>query len=661
MGSEPITANKSLHLPSGFNDLPDGWSWSRLDDVCEGVFDCPHSTPKLVETGPFVVRTQDIVTGIFRTEQAAHVSEETYKERTSRVVPTRGDVLYSREGTYFGIAAEVPENTHVCLGQRMVLMRPKAGLLSFRFLRYWLNSPIMASHIHGYRDGTVAERLNLPTIRALPILRPPLSEQRAITQLLITLDDKMELIRRMNTTLEAMARALFQSWFVDFDPVRAKLDDRSPIGLDSATSVLFPTHFQDSPLGPIPKGWTTESVGEVIACVGGATPSTTEAKFWEGGTHHWTTPKDFSSLQASVLLDTARKITDIGVSNISSGLLPAGTVLLSSRAPVGYLAIAAMPVAINQGFIAMKCNERASNFFMLNWCRANMAEIESRATGTTFAEISKQNFRPIPMVLPPKELMAAFTSKVAPFYAQITANLRQSRSLATLRDTLIPKLLSGELRVGQMEQTTPNIVPFPVQASKSPSKKTTDEFVEAVVIAQLVRKLATSEHPLGRKRYNKFAYLAHRKADEDVTQHYLKKAAGPYSPWAKYGGPEKIAEKNGYVEQGKAGVFTGLVVGKKIEDIDRYLSNYPVCAAIDWIVDKFRFKKNDDLELLATVDFAALDLLREGKPLNRETIKQVIAANKEWAPKLDRAVFSDLNVDRALAELATLFPATYQC
>jgi type I restriction enzyme S subunit len=104
-----------------------------------------------------------------------------------------------------------------------------------------------------------------------------------------------------------------------------------------------------------------------------------------------------------------------------------------------------MPVAINQGFIAMKCNERASNFFMLNWCQANMAEIEGRATGTTFAEISKQNFRPIPVVLPPKEVMAAFTPKISPLYAQITANLRQSRALAILRDTLLPALLGGRL------------------------------------------------------------------------------------------------------------------------------------------------------------------------------------------------------------------------
>lgn len=310
----------------------------------------------------------------------------------------------------------------------------------------WVYYAIKHHKLGEIDDGSPIPSTTRSAVYVRDIQVPPLPEQKTIAHILGTLDDKIELNRQMNVTLEAMARALFQSWFVDFDPVRAKLDGRKPAGLDAATAALFPSTFQDLPLGHIPQGWTIEPVGEVVECVGGGTPSTTEPKFWGGGTHHWTTPKDFSSLQAPILLDTDRKITDAGVTKISSGLLPAGTLLLSSRAPVGYLAIAAMPVAINQGFIAIKCNERASNFFMLNWCQTNMAEIESRATGTTFAEISKTNFRPIFVELPPKELMAAFTEKVSPLYAQITDNLQQSRTLATLRDAQLPKLLSGELR-----------------------------------------------------------------------------------------------------------------------------------------------------------------------------------------------------------------------
>lgn len=287
---------------------------------------------------------------------------------------------------------------------------------------------------------------------------PDFEEQRKIGKLLGALDDKIELNRQTNRTLEELAAALFRSWFVDFDPVVTKAAGRTPFGLTPEVVALFPSTFNDSELGPIPLGWTIKPVGEAVDCVGGGTPSTREPRFWEGGTHHWTTPKDFSSLQSPVLLETGRKLTDAGIAKISSGLLPAGTLLLSSRAPVGYLAIAGMPVAINQGFIALKCNERASNFFMLNWCQMNMAEIESRATGTTFPEISKQNFRPIPVLLPSQDLMNEFTAKAAPLYAQLTANLRQSRTLAVLRDTLLPRLLSGELRVKDAENKVAAVV-----------------------------------------------------------------------------------------------------------------------------------------------------------------------------------------------------------
>ena len=360
--------------------------------------------------------------------------------RSDEVLYPEPAIVIGRVGAYCGCVHFVPRASWVT--DNAIVALPKDGN-DIRYLYYLLGSLELQRTAIGSAQPLMTQG-GLKVVRAKA---PPLAEQKAIAAVLGALDDKIELNRRMNATLEAMARALFQSWFVDFDPVRAKLDGRPPAALDPATAALFPATFQDSEAGHIPKGWTIQPVGEVVNCVGGGTPSTAEPKYWEGGTHHWTTPKDFSSLQAPVLLDTDRKLTDAGIAKISSGLLPAGTLLLSSRAPVGYLAIAAMPVAINQGFIAMKCNERASNFFMLNWCQTNMAEIESRATGTTFAEISKQNFRPIRVVLPPKELMAAFTAKVAPLYAQITANLHQSRTLATLRDTLLPKLLSGELSV----------------------------------------------------------------------------------------------------------------------------------------------------------------------------------------------------------------------
>jgi type I restriction enzyme, S subunit len=313
-----------------------------------------------------------------------------------------------------------------------------------RFAYYFLS----AIDFSRYNSGSAQPSLNRNYIYPIPISLPEPSEQKAIAQILGTLDDKIELTRRMNETLEAMAGALFKSWFVNFDPVYAKMDGRQPTRLAPVTADLFPDEFQDSPLGAIPQAWEVRAVGEVVDCVGGGTPSTKEPRFWNDGTHHWATPKDLSNLQAPILTHTERKITDDGLARISSGLLPKGTVLLSSRAPVGYLCITDMPLAVNQGFIAITPNARVSNYYVLSWCYENMSEIKSRAFGTTFSEISKASFRPISMLLPPRTVMEVFTDTVAPLYAQITSNLHQSRTLSILRDSLLPKLLSGEVSIG---------------------------------------------------------------------------------------------------------------------------------------------------------------------------------------------------------------------
>lgn len=369
-----------------------------------------------------------------------------------------GDIFVSlkdvtQSADLLGAIARVP--SHIATG------RVTQDTVKLIFLRkdvpshyvYWLlRTPAYREYCRAHAIGTTNLSISREDFLAFPVPKPG-GRELTLVETLQALDDKIELNRRMNATLEAIARALFQSWFVDFAPVRAKLDGRRPDDLEEATAALFPSTFQDSSAGHIPCGWTVEPVGQIVECVGGGTPSTSEPKYWEGGTHHWTTPRDFSSLRAPILLNTDRRLTDAGIARVSSGLLPAGTLLMSSRAPVGYLAIAAMPVVINQGFIAMKCNDRVSNYFMLNWCQTNMAEIESRATGTTFAEISKQNFRPIQVILPSSELMAAFSTKVAPLYEKITANLRQSRTIATLRDTLLPKLTNGELHVPNLSKT----------------------------------------------------------------------------------------------------------------------------------------------------------------------------------------------------------------
>jgi type I restriction enzyme S subunit len=338
----------------------------------------------------------------------------------------------------------------VAFNQDIKALRPKPGVRN-DFLPYLLlgNKKQLLNLVDLAGHGT--GRLNTVELNSLNVVLPSEPEQLAIARILVTLDDKIELNRRMNETLEVMCRSLFKSWFVDFDPVRVKAEGRDG-GLPKDIADLFPETFAPSENGQIPSGWQLKPIGEVASVNGGSTPSTKEPSYWDGGTHFWATPKDLSNLKTPVLLDTERKITDSGLSQISSGLLPIGTVLMSSRAPIGYLAVAEVPVAINQGFIAMKPNAGTSNLFLLRWAESAHDLIASRANGSTFLEISKSSFRPILVATPSDAVMTEFDRIVRPLHSRIVCNEQASRTLAKLRDALLPKLISGELRIPDAER-----------------------------------------------------------------------------------------------------------------------------------------------------------------------------------------------------------------
>jgi type I restriction enzyme S subunit len=300
--------------------------------------------------------------------------------------------------------------------------------------------------------GGVFNTITRETFKIIQTKLPPLKEQQAIACILGTLDDKIELNRRMNKTLEETARAIFKSWFVDFDPVRTKATGQQPPNLKPEIAALFPDTFDDSEMGEIPRGWGVHPIGDMVKVLGGGTPSTKEPAYWEGGIYPFCTPKDMASLSAPVLLQTERHLTDEGLAKVSSGKLPIGTLLLSSRAPIGYLAVAETQVSINQGIIAMVCDSELPNLYVLHWTRANMDRVIANANGSTFLEISKQNFRPIRALIPDKHILEQFIQIAGPIHKRVVSSLRQIQQLAAIRDALLPKLISGELTVAEAEQ-----------------------------------------------------------------------------------------------------------------------------------------------------------------------------------------------------------------
>ena len=347
-------------------------------------------------------------------------------------------VIVGRKGAYRGVHY-APDPAYVI--DTAFYLKPKRPM-DVR----WAYYALLTNDINGLDAGSAIPSTRREDFYSLPVRLPSPSEQNAIAGVLGALDDRIDLNRRMNETLEAMARALFKSWFVDFDPVQAKMEGRDP-GLPQEIAEVFPDRLVESELGEIPEGWEVSEIGKEVDVVGGATPRTNEPAYWSGGRHHWVTPRDLSKLVSPVLLETDRKITDAGVGKISSGLLPVGTVLLSSRAPIGYLAVAAVPTAMNQGFIAMICRKRLSDLYVLFWCYENLDHIKGISGGSTFAEISKRVFRPIPVIVPPKRVLEAYEGVSRSLYDPIVSNTRKSALLGTLRDTLLTKFVSGEIRL----------------------------------------------------------------------------------------------------------------------------------------------------------------------------------------------------------------------
>ena len=330
---------------------------------------------------------------------------------------------------------------------------------------------LQIADITSYLSGSTRPKLNQRDMREIPVYSPPLPEQKAIAHVLGSLDNKIELNRRMNETLEGMAQALFKSWFVDFDPV---IDNALAAGnpipeplaqraetrrqalangtANRETAQAFPASFRfTEELGWIPEGWEVSTIGEQVSAVGGGTPSTKNESFWNGE-HLFCTPKDLSGLSSIVLDQTERHLTDLGAEKVSSGILPEGSVIMSSRAPIGYLAITNKPVTVNQGIIALVKNENYNPLFLLCWLRTNMERIVERANGSTFLEISKKNFKPIPFLKPPTSCIELFKSNAELVHQRISICAKSCQTLAKLRDTLLPKLISGELRIPQAEK-----------------------------------------------------------------------------------------------------------------------------------------------------------------------------------------------------------------
>ena len=463
------------------------WKKVKLIDITTILGDGLHGTPKYSEGGEYYfINGNNLDNGriVFR-DNTKRVDHSEFLKHQKRL--NDRTILVSINGTLGNVAYYNDEK--VVLGKSACYFN-LVDNVDKGFVRYVLASNQFQSYIESFATGTTIKNVSLRSMRDFSFLLPSLKEQRNISQILGKLDEKIQINCQTNQTLEAMAQALFKSWFVDFDPVidnalaagheippelqaraearkslqaRAEQRQASLSGdrseqesgdiLPESIRQLFPNRFVlDAQMGWIPEGWEVKPIGQVIENVGGGTPRTSEMTFWDEGVHSFCTPKDMSLLTSKALLGTERHLTDAGVAKISSGQLPKGTVLMSSRAPIGYLAISDISVSVNQGIIAMKPTGPFGSEFIVSWAEANMEEVIARANGSTFLEISKKNFREIPFLVPSNEVLEQYNAIVKPYFYRITNIQKEVDQLAQLRDTLLPKLISGELRIVDKEE-----------------------------------------------------------------------------------------------------------------------------------------------------------------------------------------------------------------
>ena len=364
--------------------------------------------------------------------------------KSNEVNADANTIVIGRVGSYCGSLHFSNEN---CWITDNAIRAKAVGENDSKFFLYLLQS----LGLNEWRSGSGQPLLNQRILSSIPTALPPLPTQRAIAHLLGTLDDKIELNRRMNETLEEIARALFKSWFVDFDPVRAKMAGRwrrgeSLPGLPADLYDLFPDRLVDSDLGEIPEGWGVGVLDDVIELLSGGTPKTSVSGYW-GGDIPWYTAKDAPNRSDVFVLDTERTITQSGVENSATRILAAGTTVITARGTVGRLACLGAPMAMNQTCYGIRGAYAYPDFFTYWNLRTAVDELQTRTHGTIFDTITRQTFTLVEMALAPVDLTLAFEAIVEPIMAHILNNLKESRSLAAQRDVLLPGLVSGEVGV----------------------------------------------------------------------------------------------------------------------------------------------------------------------------------------------------------------------
>lgn len=391
-----------------------------------GIYDGPHATPKESDEGPIFLGIKNVTPeGRLDLTEIRHVSEPEFPKWTKRVTPQKDDVVFSYEATLHRYAL-IPEDFHGCLGRRMALVRPDKSKIIPSFLHYYFMSSAWKATIEAnIISGATVDRIPIKKFPEFEVSIPSLSKQKSISDILSAYDDLIENNRRRIKLLEQAAQLLYKEWFVH---------------------LRFPGHEHTKIIDSVPEGWERKNISEVCETIGGGTPSTKISEYW-GGDITWVVPSDITKNNSLVLLESERQITEKGLRESSAKLVPAESILMTSRASVGFFALMDHEVCTNQGFINIVPHDNRSRMYVLFNLISRVNEIRSNAKGTTYPEISMGRFREMDIMVPNETLMYQFEEIAYTTIRQVRCLMRTNMNLAKARDLLLPKLMNGEVAV----------------------------------------------------------------------------------------------------------------------------------------------------------------------------------------------------------------------
>jgi len=420
---------------------------NKQNAITIGPFGSRMKSECYVPQGVPVIRGNNLTGGRSFSNDYVYITEEKASD-LKNCMTQMGDLVFPHRGA-IGEVGIVPESSKpFIISSSLMKLTCDPSKADSLFVFYFFKSDAGRFELlkNSSQVGTPGIGQPLSSLKSITLPLPALPIQKAIAHILGTLDDRIELCRRMNETLEAMARALFKDWFIDFGPVRAKMEGREPPGLSPEIAALFPSKLVESELGEIPEGWECGSILKLARLLSGGTPKTSEPEYWDGEIP-WASAKDVSQCGQGFLIQTERTITKRGLEESSTKMIPAlSTVVVARGATTGRLTMFGIDMAMNQTCYGLY--SRIGTPFSL-YCHSKhfMESMVLSAHGSVFDTITTGTFEATPVLLPSVSSLKAFEQQVTPHFEQILTNLRKVASLSTLRDTLLPKLLSGELSV----------------------------------------------------------------------------------------------------------------------------------------------------------------------------------------------------------------------